>query len=82
MSKWCEHMYNASYVEIKRHDGSSIVIGVMGVASCPECGTPRPREKSLAEKFDEHFKRCRVSESVTCANHLAEIAEAHFKETK
>ena len=54
---------------------------------CPICGTPRPVEKSLAEKFDEYCGDTlsfgeRHGDRMSAIKEMAEIAEQHFREKK
>jgi hypothetical protein len=44
---------------------------------CPICGTPRPKELSLAEKFKKKIESCRNDYNL--ADYLVLIAEEHFK---
>ena len=82
MDSWCEHIK-------PEYDGK--VLNFMGVHAgwpdqkghwnfCPICGTSRPKEKTLAEKFYDHTNFCRAVNSVAFLDHLAYIATEHFKE--
>lgn len=82
--KWCEHsfevlgemrFYREIRVGIAKQTGS-VVVG-NNWHFCPICGTPRPKEKSLAEKMKES-----VYATVACGwddyQKLEKIAEQHF----
>ena len=77
---WCEHMKNKGdgLKLYKWHDDSIHSLGQSHTEYfqfCPICGTPRPKEKSLAEKFmDIPFPMTRL-----CADKLSDIASEHFK---
>jgi hypothetical protein len=50
---------------------------------CPICGTPRPKDKTLEEKFEKHMRNddWMLSDSIRQdAINLAKIATEHFKE--
>ena len=73
--KWCEHCND----EFCRW--GTWVTHLSNVWKfCPICGTPRPKEKTLEEKFKQWSKRI-IGESnyPEMAKDLANIAEEHFK---
>lgn len=50
---------------------------------CPVCGTPRPVEKSLAEKFEKWLRTPVYDKTHDCNSagaELAKIAEEHFRQ--
>ena len=90
--KWCEHMISSKddskFDEDK--DGYAYCDGYFEKVSrwklCPICGTPRPKEQTLEEKFIKMFKQ---SGEQVYANlpsgfitYLAQTAIEHFEETK
>ena len=86
--KWCEHIkmgkdwpyMNTLYYSNGEYRG----LHILEEKFCPICGTPRPVEKTLAEKINEWFVNngmfTKGYDSSFEAKHLAEVAEQHFKE--
>ena len=85
MSSWCQHLrWNCrskewveagyeSYTNMTRH------VHENSWNFCPICGTPRPKEKTLAEKFGEFLFDSKNIMKGGVAENLARIAEDHFK---
>ena len=88
--KWCEHMISSkddSKFDEDR-DGYAYCDGYFEKVSrwklCPICGTPRPKEQTLAEKFAEWSEKYSnvPFPSTMFIDGLADIARKHFEETK
>lgn len=84
MKKWCEHW--------EACDSTTKCGGVFNgqhirdVNFCPICGTPRPKEQTLAEKFKEaHREYCRDNklrnEALDFGEYelMAQIAKEHYE---
>ena len=90
IQKWCEHIKGQEgtiYTTINYDFGRCSTSVPFYINFCPICGTPRPKEKSLEEKLEAVFnshshETCELHKSSHCSviKHLAETAEAHFKE--
>ena len=88
MSEWCEHCIHSPMPnDRKEFHLKGMMIYCDKFNFCPICGTPRPREKSLAEKFeDANNLFLEVPETDTriyklkreSAEKLADIATTHF----
>lgn len=81
--KWCEHIKPYLGIQVPSM-GWVTQFPVECWMCCPICGTPRPKEKTLREKF-QSFLESRVENSLgymtkeqKAADQLAEIAEAHY----
>ena len=79
--KWCEHVFWGKSID-GSNEGWSLCGDIqfskeLNWKFCPICGTPRPVEKSLAEKFYESPFMC--SRLGDCRE-LEKIAEQHFKD--
>lgn len=94
--KWCIHHYESDchgIDMIRMPSGKDQAWGGLShpdhFSFCPLCGTPRPKEKTLEEKFVEVFERRSVnyaelgfgpSQPLQCE--LAEISRQHFQDLK
>ena len=70
--KWCEHVDAREQCTFE----------IAGMKFCPTCGTPRPKEKSLAEKLREQFYTPATTIPVAECDRwerVAKVAEEHFE---
>ena len=83
--EWCEHIKIRSgskwyYGNFDSQEGGCSLLNNK-YNFCPECGTPRPREMELWEKFEESYtggmKRCLDRTDIW--KQFVKIAELHFK---
>lgn len=81
--EWCKHCSSTGGNQLTIEEGFgrddfrwSISDGI-AVKFCPICGTPRPKETSLEEKFLEAHVKGNPSFGT-----LAEIARKHFESPK
>ena len=85
--KWCKHFVKNHgglsewWYSPRPHPQATMSLLKESWDYCPHCGTPRPKENSLAKKFWEYHCLNAVDMDVLC-NRLAEIAEEHFREKK
>lgn len=93
--KWCAHHYESDchgIDMIKFPSGMELCAGGTQHQDrfkfCPICGTPRPKEKTLAEKFRMQCEEMFSSETADKLSHsgiyldLEKIALAHFEESQ
>jgi len=81
--QWCKHIEYGQYSpmckpDYRFKDEDSVTYLTTSWNLCPICGTPRPKEKTLAQKFREYLPYA----GSDMYEGLARIAEDHFKRTK
>lgn len=83
---WCEHCKWSGgkwWFCITQNNESAMSPLVDSICFCGVCGTPRPKPKTLAEKFLEYSKDNNYPFYIDrYYKDLANIAEQHFKESK
>jgi hypothetical protein len=76
---WCEHTDKVRSITVNYLSDGTLTIPYFNY--CPECGTPRPKEKTLAEKFCDAHPICKQHgrPHMSVCEILAKVAEDHFK---
>lgn len=68
---WCEHMDN--------YKSEKWYLADKEFQFCPVCGTPKPKEESLEEKFETFWNLAKFNNQ-TIFKDLASVARKHFKD--
>jgi hypothetical protein len=80
--RWCEHISKRfQYQGWEFIITSTSTILAYDWLFCPKCGTPRPKEQTLAEKFHDYLgARLPSNPFYVSAVELSKIASKHFEE--
>lgn len=81
--RWCEHCIKSPISgDREEYHLKGFAIYCDSFNYCPICATPRPKEKSLAEKFADWGEYQSAMSYEEMFKELAKIAEEHFNQSK